>query len=344
MNITLFLFITLCAIILQVFTIVMVLRMISLTKKYKPWILISLALILTQAREYVILYYSSVSYQASLHNTVTELAVLFISLFFLLGMIKLAPVFISMQNHEKALRESEERYRYLFEHNPMPMWIYDSETLHFMTVNNAAVSAYGYSETEFLSMTILDIRPREDKTGTKSTAQSASQKGMHYAGSWKHIKKDGSMMDVEITSYPTTFKKRKARLILANDITAKIRAERLFRESEEKYRKLVETMNEGLVYLDSNNVIQYANDYFCHSLGYTKDDLAGKNVFGTLLDEKERPALEERMRQRREGKSEKYEIMLRKKSGEQLRSSVSATPLFDEGGKFLGSISVQKVL
>src|SRR4029078_7791644 len=63
---------------------------------------------------------------------------------------------------EADIRESEERYRKLFELNPQPVWVYDRNTLDFLAVNNAAVQTYGYSRDEFLSMTILEIRPPED--------------------------------------------------------------------------------------------------------------------------------------------------------------------------------------
>ena len=60
---------------------------------------------------------------------------------------------------EEKLRKSEERYRYLFENNPHPMWVYDRKTLAFLDVNEAAIAKYGYSRQEFLKMTIVDIRP-----------------------------------------------------------------------------------------------------------------------------------------------------------------------------------------
>ena len=62
----------------------------------------------------------------------------------------------------RSLERSEERYRLLFEANPLPMWVYDADTLRFLAVNDAAVRHYGYTSSEFLSMTITDIRPRED--------------------------------------------------------------------------------------------------------------------------------------------------------------------------------------
>lgn len=102
------------------------------------------------------------------------------------------------------------QYRILFEKNPQPMWIYDLETLSFLAVNDAAICHYGYSREEFLSMTITDMRPQEDALLASRVASAAL---------FRHRKKDGSIISVEITSYSVTFKGRRAKIVLSNDIT-----------------------------------------------------------------------------------------------------------------------------
>lgn len=137
---------------------------------------------------------------------------------------------------ETALRGSEGRYRLLFECNPFPMWVYDVESLAFLAVNEAAVNRYGYSSEEFLSMTIKDIRPLEDvATLLDSLTQGSS--GRNESGEWRHRKKDGTTIDVEITSYPLSFAGREARLVLANDITERKQAEDALHRSEEQLRQ-----------------------------------------------------------------------------------------------------------
>ena len=125
---------------------------------------------------------------------------------------------------EKALRESEARYRELFISNPNPMWIYDLESLAFLDVNNAAISHYGYSREEFLSMSLKDIRPLEDLPRLINNVNAVGD-GLDNAGTWRHIKKDGGIIDVEITSHVLQFHQRRAELVLACDITARKRAE-----------------------------------------------------------------------------------------------------------------------
>jgi two-component system, cell cycle sensor histidine kinase and response regulator CckA len=126
----------------------------------------------------------------------------------------------------QALRESEARYRLLFENNPHPMWVYDLQTLDFLTVNEAAVLRYGYSREEFLAMTIKDIRPQEDVPALLEKVSKAGG-GIDEAGVWKHRKKDGSLIDVEIISHELMFDGRRAELVLANDVTERRRVEEM---------------------------------------------------------------------------------------------------------------------
>jgi len=137
---------------------------------------------------------------------------------------------------EEALRESEARYRLLFESNPFPMWVYDLETLSFLAVNEAVVRRYGYTSEEFLSMTIKDIRPVEDVPALLESVSKVSLEATD-SSEWRHRKKDGTIIEVEITSYPLSFTGRRAKLVLANDITERKRAEEALHRSEEQLRQ-----------------------------------------------------------------------------------------------------------
>jgi PAS domain S-box-containing protein len=142
---------------------------------------------------------------------------------------------------EAKLRESEERYRRLFELNPQPTWIYDRETLRFMAVNKAALQGYGYTCEEFLSMTIQQIRPAEDIPALlKSLA--TLREGQHEQGVWRHRKKDGAIISVEITSYSFQFDGRPADFVIAVDVTERQRAE----QERQKFTASLETANREL--------------------------------------------------------------------------------------------------
>ena len=134
---------------------------------------------------------------------------------------------------EDLLHESEERHRKLFDNNPHPIWVYDRETLRFLAVNTAALRQYGYSSDEFLAMTIKDIRPPEDVPLLLENVR-AIHDGEESSGTWRHQRKDGTVIDVEITSYALTFGGRAAEVIVAVDVTHRKRDEgekRKFMES-----------------------------------------------------------------------------------------------------------------
>ena len=138
---------------------------------------------------------------------------------------------------EKVIKASEERYRLLFHNNPLPMWVYDSQSLEFLDVNNASVEKYGYSREEFFSMTIKDIRPPEDVVLLEKYL-SDPRNSYTQSGIWRHRKKDGKIINVEITSHTINFGGVPARLVLANDVTEKIKAVEELKSSREGLRAL----------------------------------------------------------------------------------------------------------
>jgi diguanylate cyclase (GGDEF)-like protein/PAS domain S-box-containing protein len=121
-----------------------------------------------------------------------------------------------------------EEYRVLFDGNPHPMWIFDQETLAFLKVNAAAVAHYGYTDEEFLTKTLRDIRPPGDVPRLEHRLKDAG-KGTLYSGPWTHIRKDGSQIQVEVASHGIDFEGRMARFSLVQDIT----------ERQQLYERLV---------------------------------------------------------------------------------------------------------
>ena len=122
------------------------------------------------------------------------------------------------------LRESEARYRQLFEAHPHPMWVYDVETLHFLAVNDAAIAKYGYTRAEFLAMRITEIRPPEEIPRMREAVRTRTS-GVHKSGIWQHRTKQGDLLSVEISSHSVDFSGRKGVLVLALDVTARLAAE-----------------------------------------------------------------------------------------------------------------------
>jgi PAS domain S-box-containing protein len=132
---------------------------------------------------------------------------------------------------QQALQESEQRYRQLFQFCPLPMWIYDPGSLRFLAVNSAAVRRYGYSEAEFLSMSIRDIRPPEDVEAVTAAARRAEPGGVDL-GLWRHVRKDGGLMHVRVFTNQVVFGDGPAHLALVEDVTEQVEAEALLRHRQ----------------------------------------------------------------------------------------------------------------
>ncbi|MBL6980535.1 MAG: PAS domain S-box protein, partial [Anaerolineales bacterium] len=148
----------------------------------------------------------------------------------LIGIVGVSRDITRRKKIELVLRENEERYRTLFESNPHPMWVYELESLAFLAVNDAAIHQYGYSRAEFLSMTIKDIRPGEDIPVLLKNISQVSE-GLDEAGVWRHQKKDGALIEVEIISHVLHWAGKRAELVLANDITDRRQSQRALREA-----------------------------------------------------------------------------------------------------------------
>ncbi|WP_025763104.1 PAS domain S-box protein [Dyadobacter tibetensis] len=122
-----------------------------------------------------------------------------------------------------SLRASQKRYMELFHLSPAPMWVYNLETLDFLDVNDAAIHHYGYSEAEFLSMSLRNIRPAEDMVFLEQAMTKMKEtSNQRYKNIYRHIKKDGSIIKVEIIGNKIDFNGVPAEIVMATDITEKL--------------------------------------------------------------------------------------------------------------------------
>jgi PAS domain S-box-containing protein len=156
-----------------------------------------------------------------------------------------------------SLERSEQRYRMLFEQSPLPMWVYAAETLEFLAVNAAAVRHYGYTCDEFLAMRILDIRPDGDVPALLDNLRHDGP-GSPIPRTWKHRKKDGTLIDVEITAGRVVFAGRDAALILAHDVSERRRLEQRLIEAERM--EAIGRLAGGVAH-DFNNLLTVIHGY-----------------------------------------------------------------------------------
>jgi PAS domain S-box-containing protein len=148
------------------------------------------------------------------------------------------------------------------ESNPQPMWVYDVGTLRFLAVNAAAIAHYGYSREEFLKMTLADIRPDEDRDALKARVAAAGP-GLERSGVWRHRRKDGSLIEVEVSSHPVPFGAQSARLVLASDVTERRRLEQQLRQAQKM--EAVGRLAGGVAH-DFNNILGVIMGYGGHRL------------------------------------------------------------------------------
>ncbi|MHB8110115.1 MAG: PAS domain S-box protein [Syntrophorhabdaceae bacterium] len=175
---------------------------------------------------------------------------------------------------EKALRASEVRYRQMFNNNPFPSMVYDIGTLKIIDVNDMAVKHYGYSREEFLTKTMKDIRPPEDVEHYLKVLEDSTSKRRMISS--RHIKKDGSVMDVEVTGHLLDFPEKQHRIITAIDVTGRKQTEERLRFTQ----TVVDRVVDCIFWLDSDARIVYANDAACKITGYSYDELLSM----TMLD------------------------------------------------------------
>lgn len=168
----------------------------------------------------------------------------------------------------RRLLDSEIHHRILFEKNPQPMWVSNRKTHRFLAVNEAAITAYGYSRAEFLSMTLEAIRPPEE-IPTLHQRLAGLEDGYNFVGESRHLTKDGQELDVEIRLHTFDWDGQPASLVVAFDITQRKQAERALQRSEQMFRLLTEGMRDVVWVMDPaawrylyvSPSVQYLNGY-----------------------------------------------------------------------------------
>ena len=232
---------------------------------------------------------------------------------------------------EEMLRESATQFQLLFENNPHPMWITDLDTLRFLAVNDAAIQHYGYSGEEFLAMTLKDISPPED-TPALLEGISRPTHGLDRAGTWRHLTKDGTLLEVELTSHTVSFAGRRAALALAHDITERRRAERSLKESEEHYRAVVENVGDAIVITVDTTPV-FANKAFLALHGLNDMSQALGSSFEQFIVPDDAPLVKERMlaRQRSDPGASVYEYRIRRADGDIRTVQASSVAITHKG-------------
>lgn len=180
-------------------------------------------------------------------------------------------------NLENELKENEFIFRNSFDNNPFPIWIYDIDSTEILAVNKAAIEHYGYSKSEFLKMKLHDLNTPDTfpllENTLKNLRINIDQKT---STNWKHVKKDGTVIDVEIHAQSLPYKKRRARINLIIDLTETLRIQHSLKESEESYKGLFNSISDAIYIQDKNGVFLNVNNGAEKMYGYNKDEFIGR--------------------------------------------------------------------
>ncbi|MDQ3704245.1 MAG: PAS domain S-box protein [Chloroflexota bacterium] len=174
---------------------------------------------------------------------------------------------------EEHLKSGEASFRAMFSENPLPMMVYDLDSLYILEVNSAAQARYGYSRNEFIAMRMTDLKAHEEMPRLVENGNGNKVNEGQYSIQIKHRCKDGRIMDVQLVSHGMEFAGHRAAMVVAEDITERKKAEEALRESEQRFRAMFEGAAIGTALVDLDGHYIKANPALERMLGYGSDEL-----------------------------------------------------------------------
>ncbi len=206
-----------------------------------------------------------------------------------LGFIAIIRNITEQKQAELAIKESEKKYRYLFSKAPAFIIIWDVETLRVLEVNDSVLQKYGYSEKEWSKMNMLDIRPTEDHQLIKDFAEQMKSKDELYESKnkWRHLTKNGLVLQMEISSHKIIYNGKNAILSLARDISEEQKTQSALKESKEQLALFIEHSPASLAMLDTEMRYIARSRRWITDYGLYGQDIIGKThyeIFPEITD------------------------------------------------------------
>ncbi|MDD1684841.1 MAG: PAS domain S-box protein, partial [Methanoregula sp.] len=241
---------------------------------------------------------------------------------------------------EEALRRSEGQYRILaglLDLIPASVTVHDSDG-RFLYANEKTFEYHGYTPGEFYGINLHELDIPESEHLIEERIRQLKEAGelSFEAG---HFRKDGTVLPLLITAKTAEWDGQPVILSIATDITEHKKTETALQQSEEKYRTLLMSVNEGIWVIDPEGCTTYANQKMAEMLGYTVDEMCGSPMY-RFMDEKGREIAAKNYPAYRKGVREKVEFEFVKKDGTLITTIVSNTSLFDSSGTFSGAMAV----
>ena len=244
---------------------------------------------------------------------------------------------------ELNLKKSEERYRTLVEKmNEGIIMVDNNEVIEYVNRRFCEIVGFTYKELVGKHGQEILVHDMVSRDRIKNMVQFRKE-GLSSKYEVRYKRKNGVWIDVSVNGTPLYSEDGKLRgsMGIVTDVTEARVAEHALLKSEEKYRTLVEKMNEGVLRLNVDDVIEYVNARFCEILGYSKKDLLGQNRIDVLtVDQESMKEIKKTIGKRKNGESYRYELRHKRKNGDRIWISINETPLLNDNGKTIGSMGI----
>lgn len=245
---------------------------------------------------------------------------------------------MELQYLEKELQKSSDRFDAILTYSNDAIFIIDPEQQKVVEVNDRACRMLDYSREKCLTLQAGQIF--SDPQSFQKFIQRVFQAGQGWTNEFSCLSRSGESIPAEITAWPVEIEEKNYLLAFVHDISQRRRAEVALRESEQKFRALIENMQEGVMIVDNQDVIQFVNQRICRMLGYREEELLGKVGYKVLFRKNDQKVIREKNRLRTQKVADQYEIEMIKKSGEPIWVQISGVPIEDSRGLVTGSFGI----
>jgi diguanylate cyclase (GGDEF)-like protein/PAS domain S-box-containing protein len=235
------------------------------------------------------------------------------------------------------LTRGEIQYRLLFDSNPLPTWVFARKTLEFLAVNEAAIRHYGFSRREFLAMTIADIRPEEDIPALLEATAKRIQ-GLQEAETWRHRKKDGTIIDVEIVTHELDFQGTEAEVVTSNDVSERKRSER----TTHLLAAIVDSSDDAIISMDLDGVIHSWNNAAERLFGHSAEEAIGHHITLIVPPSRQQEEVTILDRLKRGEQIEHFETVRTRRDGTTVDVALTVSPVRDGAGRVVGASKVSR--
>lgn len=238
------------------------------------------------------------------------------------------------------MERNNEGYTALFAGLPQPIWLADNATLAIVAVNQAASEKYGYSNVEFVGLSVLDLYRSEDRDEIRTFWAEGAETTGQTRHVETHVAKGGTTISAEVLSTTIDLDDRSVRMMVVTDVTERDDALAGTRQSGARYRQIVETAKEGILTLDTTSAISAVNQRAADILGYSMDELIGHHLSEFSVAGEADPARTGTAPETVGTLAAERETTLRRKDGAIVSVLLNESPLLDGDGKYVGQLGM----